>query len=74
MIVKICGIKDKETLICCEKNNVNFFGMIFYKKSPRNITIENANKLNKISEKFNINGVGVFVNIFIYKYTNSFDI
>ena len=36
--------------------------MIFYPNSPRNITIENANKLNKISEKLNINGVGVFVN------------
>jgi len=62
MIIKICGIQNKDTLLCCEKNNVNFFGMIFYSKSPRNITIENANKLNKISKKLNINGVGVFVN------------
>ena len=62
MIIKICGIQNEDTLLCCEKNNVNFFGMIFYPKSPRNITIENANKLNKISEKLNINGVGVFVN------------
>ena len=62
MIIKICGIKNQDTLICCENNSINFFGMIFYPKSPRNITIENANKLNKISEKLNINGVGVFVN------------
>ena len=62
MIIKICGIKNQDTLICCENNNINFFGMIFYPKSPRNITIENAYKLNKISEKLNINGVGVFVN------------
>ena len=62
MIIKICGIQNQDTLICCENNNINFFGMIFYPKSPRNITIENANKLNKISEKLNINGVGVFVN------------
>ena len=34
-------------LICCEKNNVNFFGMIFYPKSPRNISIENANNSTK---------------------------
>ena len=38
MIVKICGIKTVETLKCCENNNVNFFGMIFYNESPRNIT------------------------------------
>ena len=49
-------------LICCEKNNVNFFGMIFYPKSPRNISIENASNLQKKSENLNINGVGVFVN------------
>jgi Phosphoribosylanthranilate isomerase len=62
MIIKICGIQSQDTLICCENNNINFFGMIFYSKSPRNISIENACKLNKISEKLNINGVGVFVN------------
>ena len=62
MIIKICGIQNQDTLICCENNSINFFGMIFYPKSPRNITIENASKLNKISEKLNINGVGVFVN------------
>ena len=62
MIIKICGIQNLDTLLCCENNSINFFGMIFYSKSPRNITIDNANKLNKISEKLNINGVGVFVN------------
>ena len=67
MIIKICGIKDKNTLLCCEKNNVNFFGMIFYPGSPRNISIENAVELQKISEDLNIKGVGVFVNKNIYE-------
>ena len=62
MIIKICGIQNESTLLCCEKNNVNFFGMIFHQKSPRNISIENASFLQKISENLNINGVGVFVN------------
>ena len=62
MIIKICGIKNKETLLCCEKNNVNFFGMIFYKKSPRNIDLQNAKELQIESENLKINGVGVFVN------------
>ena len=44
MIIKICGIKNRDTLMCCENNNIGFFGMIFYTKSPRNISIENANK------------------------------
>ena len=62
MIIKICGIKNENTLICCEKNNINFFGMIFYPESPRNISFENAVALQKKSENLNINGVGVFVN------------
>ena len=61
MIVKICGIKNENTLMCCHKNRINFFGMIFYAKSPRNISVENAIILQKKSEKLNINGVGVFV-------------
>ena len=62
MIIKICGIQNKDTLLCCEKNKVNFFGMIFYPKSPRNISFENANLLQEFSKDLNINGVGVFVN------------
>ena len=62
MLTKICGIKNEKTLICCENNNVNFFGMIFYSKSPRNISFENASILQKKSESLNIKGVGVFVN------------
>ena len=62
MIIKICGIQNKDTLLCCEKNNVNFFGMVFYQKSPRNISFEDAIILQEISEELNINGVGVFVN------------
>jgi len=61
MIVKICGVKNEDTLICCKKNRINFFGMIFYSKSPRNISVENANILLKKSENLNIKGVGVFV-------------
>ncbi len=62
MIVKICGIQNEETLFCCEQNNINFFGMIFYHKSKRNISIEKAKILQKKSENLKINGVGVFVN------------
>ena len=62
MITKICGIQSEDTLLCCEKNKVNFFGMIFYQKSPRNISFENASILQNISKNLSINGVGIFVN------------
>ena len=62
MNIKICGIKNIDTLLCCEINKIKFFGMIFYPKSPRNISFKNAIILQKISKRLNINGVGVFVN------------
>ena len=61
MKIKICGIKSKENLFCCEDNNVDFYGMIFYTKSPRNISVDQALKLQSTSKNMNIKGVGVFV-------------
>ena len=62
MIFKICGLKKIESLICCEENKVDLFGMIFYEKSPRNITLDEAKILTNLSQKLKIKPVGVFVN------------
>ncbi len=61
MIFKICGLKSKESVICCEENNADFFGMIFYQNSPRNITLKEAKILINTSKKLRIRPVGVFV-------------
>ncbi len=77
MIVKICGVKNKETILCCENHNVNFFGMIFYNQSPRNIFIDDAKVLLDFSKNLKIQGVGVFVNENInklYEYINYLDL
>ena len=71
MIFKICGLKNEKSLICCEKNNVDFFGLIFYKKSPRNISIQRAKHLTNLSNNFKINPVGVFVNHNINELKNT---
>ena len=60
--IKICGIKDIKTLDCCIENKVDFFGLIFYKKSPRNININDALNLIYHSKNKKIKSVGVFVN------------
>ena len=60
--IKICGIKKIETLKCCIKNNINYFGLIFYKRSPRYVSYENALDLINYSKNKNISSVGVFVN------------
>ncbi len=62
MLFKICGLKNKSSILCCEKNKVDFFGMIFYKKSPRNITTKKAKSLIDYSKNLKIKPVGVFVN------------
>ncbi|MDC1054711.1 phosphoribosylanthranilate isomerase [Alphaproteobacteria bacterium] len=61
MLFKICGLKNKESLFCCEENKVDFFGMIFYEKSPRNITLNEAEILINTSKELRIRPVGVFV-------------
>ena len=62
MIFKICGLKEKESILCCDANNVNFFGLIFYEKSPRNINFEDAKELVNFANNLRISPVGVFVN------------
>ena len=62
MLFKICGLKEINIIDCCEKKNVDFFGMIFYEKSPRNITLKQAQKFVEFSKNKNIKPVGVFVN------------
>ena len=62
MIFKICGLKEKDSILCCEANKVNFFGLIFYEKSPRNIAFKNAKELVNFSKSLRISPVGVFVN------------
>jgi phosphoribosylanthranilate isomerase len=54
-------LKNKESLLCCEENNADFFGMIFYEKSPRNISFNEAETLINTSVKLRIKPVGVFV-------------
>ena len=60
--IKICGIKNLDTLKCCIENKADFFGLIFYSKSPRNIKINSAINLINYSINKKISSVGVFVN------------
>ena len=57
--IKICGIKNLAILNYCNKLNVDFFGLIYYNKSPRNIEINQSINLIKFHKK--TVPVGVFV-------------
>ena len=42
--IKICGIKDKDSMNAALNNKANYVGLV-YKKSPRNISIELSKEL-----------------------------
>ena len=64
MKIKVCGLNNKTDLLSLSQLNIDFFGFIFYEKSPRYF-LDNPVDLNK-----DLNSVGVFVNESIKKVTN----
>ena len=62
MLIKICGLKDTNTILCCDNNCADYFGLIFYNKSSRYIDLSQAFKLIEFSKNKKIKPVGVFVN------------
>ena len=45
--IKICGISDFNTMSTISSLNVDFVGLVFFEKSPRNVTINKAKLLIK---------------------------
>ena len=59
--VKICGLTRIEDIQCANKIRPDYIGMVFYPKSKRAVTLEQAASLKAALDK-NIKTVGVFVN------------
>jgi len=59
--IKICGITSNNIINLCEKLKVNYLGFVFYPKSPRNLSINQAEKLTS-GISTNIKKVAVVVN------------
>ena len=60
--IKICGIKNSKILKFLIDNSVDYFGLIFYEKSPRFVNLELAKKIINYVYNKKIIPVGVFVN------------
>ena len=73
--IKICGISDSKSCTTAIQYNVNYLGFVFYKKSHRNLTIEQAKHLTSLVPKF-VKKVAVLVRPeqeFVKKIKDMFD-
>ena len=61
MIIKICGLNITRDVQLCIDLGINLLGFVFYKKSPRNINLEDVKILSKFNKK-NSSFVAVTVN------------
>lgn len=59
MRIKICGVKDQDTLNILIQNGVDFVGFVFYKPSPRFVSIESFKSFIPLTG--NLKSVGLFV-------------
>ena len=58
--IKVCGMREKDQVHALIDMGVDAIGMIFYDKSPRNVSIEKAIEIRNIIPAF-VDLVGVFV-------------
>ena len=61
MKIKICGLNITRDVQLCIDLKVNFLGFVFYKKSPRNVNLDDINILSTYNKK-NSSYVAVTVN------------
>tara|TARA_Y100000590_G_scaffold84741_1_gene94676 strand:+ start:63 stop:674 length:612 start_codon:yes stop_codon:yes gene_type:complete len=75
-LIKICGIKDFNTLNqLIELEAIDFIGFIFFEKSPRNVSNDFLNKVNGVNLQ-NKRAVCVYVNAtkeFIQQTSSNFE-
>ena len=45
--IKICGIKDKLCMYAAIESKADYIGLVFYDKSPRNLSLDDAQQLLK---------------------------
>jgi len=73
--VKICGMTNAETIQTAIKHKVDYLGFVFYPKSPRNLTPDQARELTKNIPQ-NVKRIAVLVNAkdeFIEQIKDYFD-
>ena len=62
MKIKICGQNNPRIIEHCLNLPIDYQGLIFYEKSPRNISVDTLKIVKQYYSQFNNKFVGVFVN------------
>ena len=60
-LVKICGLTDPDEAVQCRALGADAIGLVFYEKSPRHLSIDQARAITRALPRDTIT-VGVFVN------------
>lgn len=58
--IKICGLTDPDNALGCAKLGADAIGLVFFEKSPRNVSIQQAARISNTLPK-HIKTIGVFV-------------
>lgn len=59
--IKICGIKREQDVLAVANSGADALGLVFYEKSPRHVSVQQAAKLVHAVQPF-VTVVGLFVN------------
>ena len=51
MIIKVCGLHPVRDVQLCVDLGINFLGFVFYEKSPRNLNLEDVQRLKRYNKK-----------------------
>ncbi len=59
--IKICGITREQDVLAVANGGADALGLVFYEKSPRHVSVQQAEKLARVVPPF-VTVVGLFVN------------
>lgn len=59
MKVKICGLKSEEGVQAALSAGADFLGLVFFEKSPRNVSLEQAERLRRLAVSVPVTAVTV---------------
>ncbi len=64
-LIKFCGIQTVEDLLCAADCNIDYCGLMFYKKSPRYLSIQKAEAILETARSKRVRELPKIVGVFV---------